>query len=180
MALNNSDFLNNLWKRHVNAHSVSTWSEDWSWLEKAKELPSAESLRVSEWSEDFFGKALHIGGLFSVMSPESIGRVRTLLQNRMVMGAFRHGMLAGNHHEEYDHIKSVTDRLAIAQKSKTWEPLLDCFNMYFLAYRLQTTPATKLEMVINAASMLWYIADVIDLENWSLGSVDDGVHTRKR
>lgn len=93
--------------------------------------PSLDALRVSEWSPEF----------------------ETLMRNRMIMGAFRYGLLHRDNKPKYDHITSAIVRLQKFQESGNAEHLVDVANMCLLTFVERQHP------------------------NFHFSSADDGYHT---
>ena len=71
-----------------------------------KPTPSIESLKQTEWSPLF----------------------EKLMRNRMVMGAFRYGLLNDKNKPQYDRIKSARAKLDKYEKTGNLECLVDVAN----------------------------------------------------
>ena len=73
---------------------------------------SFESLRETEWSEEF----------------------ETLRRNRLVLGAFRHGRIGDENKARFDRVSSSIDRLNLYKLDHNAEHLLDVANLAMLEF----------------------------------------------
>lgn len=92
---------------HIRKHLLDT-----AGVYERKVLPDLEDLRVSEWSPEFEG----------------------LMRNRMIMGAFRYGLLGDSKKPKYDRVSSAIKRLKEYQKSGNTESLVDAANICLLEF----------------------------------------------
>jgi hypothetical protein len=77
-----------------------------------KPMPDIESLKKSEWDEEF----------------------ETLRKNRMVMGAFRYGLIAKQNLDEYDWVQQIKDRVDRYAEDGNLEHLIDAGNCCMLGF----------------------------------------------
>ena len=75
-------------------------------------LPSIESLSKTEWSPRF----------------------EQLMRNRLIMGAYRYGMLGVKTKQQFDRVKSAKARLDLYAKTGNTEHLIDAANMCLLEF----------------------------------------------
>lgn len=80
--------------------------------EKPKKLPPIEELRKSEWCAEY----------------------EQYCRNRLVMGAFRYGLIAKQDFSKYDLLQEVKRRIDRFKSSGNLEDLVDAGNMCQLAY----------------------------------------------
>ena len=78
--------------------------------------PSLEELKKTEWSKDF----------------------EKLMRNRLVMGAFRYGLLKNKASHGYDMIGSLKRRIEMYQETGNLEYLVDCANLALLEFEHPT------------------------------------------
>jgi hypothetical protein len=81
---------------------------------------SIEDLKKSQWCPEFF----------------------KLMNNRMVMGAFRYGKLSAqkNASVKYDNIASIRKRLILYEQTGNLEHLVDCGNLCMIEYMIGDHP----------------------------------------
>jgi hypothetical protein len=101
--------------------------------EKPRQVPALESLQQSEWSPKF----------------------ETLMRNRLVMGAFRYGLLGDPAKPRYDRVASIRRRLDKYVQTGNLEHLVDVANTALLEFVEGEHP------------------------NRHFHSIDDGEHTKK-
>lgn len=65
-----------------------------------------------------------------------------LMNNRMVMGAFRYGKLSAqkNSDVKYDNIASIRKRLTLYEETGNLEHLVDCGNLCMIEYMIGNHP----------------------------------------
>jgi hypothetical protein len=95
--MNREDFLRNLWR----------WKCGMPEIEEKKEVVDIDSLRESEWSDEF----------------------EELMRNRLVMGAIRYGKLHAPGKPQYDRIASIQRRLDAYREDGNKEHLVDVANI---------------------------------------------------
>lgn len=77
-----------------------------------KTLPPLESLRETEWSQRF----------------------ETLMRNRLLMGAFRYGLLEVKRHQRWDFLGSLERRIEQYKQTGSQEHLVDAANLLMLEF----------------------------------------------
>ena len=77
-----------------------------------QQLPSIEDLRESEWSPAF----------------------EQCMRNRLIMGAFRYGLLRDPGKPQYNRMKSIAQRAAIYEENGNLEILVDIANLALLEF----------------------------------------------
>lgn len=82
------------------------------YVEAAQSMPDFDSLLSSEWSNTF----------------------EQLMRNRMVMGAFRYGLLHAKGKAEYDRVAAMIKRLRDFQQTGNTELLVDVANLCLLEF----------------------------------------------
>ena len=75
-------------------------------------MESLESLRQTEWSEEF----------------------ECLMRNRLLMGRFRYGKMGGPAKGKFDHVASMIQRLRLYQKTGNLEHLVDVANIALVKF----------------------------------------------
>jgi len=75
-------------------------------------IPAIESLRESEWSPKF----------------------ERLMRNRLIMGAFRYGLLNATGKPKYDRMDSIAKRAKLYKDTGNIEILVDIANMALLEF----------------------------------------------
>lgn len=75
-------------------------------------LPSLAELRKSEWNKPF----------------------EQMMRNRLIMGAFRYGLLEGHNKPQYDRVDSMHRRLNLYTKTGNMECLVDVANLCLLEF----------------------------------------------
>ncbi len=94
-----------------------------------KNIPSIEELRKTEWCQEFEDYMLMCcGGL--KLNEEFIG----LMKNRLVMGAFRYGLMAKQDYCLYDLTGQAAKKFDKYLKTKNLEYIVDAANNCLLAY----------------------------------------------
>lgn len=81
-------------------------------------LPQLEQLKQTEWSPEF----------------------EQLQRNRLVLGCFRHGLLAEPGKPQFDRVKAIVDRAESYQRSGNTEWLVDIANLALLEFVEGTHP----------------------------------------
>lgn len=71
-----------------------------------------ESLRQTEWSSLF----------------------ETLMRNRLLVGRFRYGLMGDPAKANYDHVKSMKERLRLYEKTGNLEHLVDVANLCLVEF----------------------------------------------
>ena len=100
------DFINDLWCDLANKPEKSPLHKP------LKKIPSLEKLRISEWCPEF----------------------ETLMRNRLIMGAFRYGLIAEQDFSKYDIVSEIYRRIKRYTDSNNLETLVDASNMLMLEF----------------------------------------------
>lgn len=95
------DFINDLWEDMTKRKFV-----------KPKKHPDLETLKKTEWSEEF----------------------EKLMRNRLVMGSFRYGLIKDQDYSKYDLPGEAMKRINLYIKDKNLEHLVDAANILLLAF----------------------------------------------
>lgn len=98
-----------------------------------KLLPDLKTIMKSQWSEEF----------------------ERYMRNRLVMGAFRYGLIEQDESKNYNHISSVRKRLDKYEETGNLEYLVDIANLMMLEFLHSTHPDKHFK------------------------ATDDGVHSKK-
>lgn len=77
-----------------------------------EKLPPLESLRKSEWSDEF----------------------ETLMRNRLIMGAFRYGLFSNPDKFAFRIVESMLARLHLYQRDRNLEHLVDVANLALVEF----------------------------------------------
>jgi len=77
-----------------------------------KKMPTLDQLRQSEWDEEF----------------------ERLMRNRLLMGAFRYGLLEDPGKGAYDHLGSIRRRLEMYEADGNLEHLVDAANICLVEF----------------------------------------------
>ena len=83
-----------------------------------KKMPSLDSLRGSEWSERF----------------------EELMRNRMVMGAFRYGLMQEKRLTEWDYLRYLKAKVEEYRQTGNLECLVDVGNLAMLEFEFGEHP----------------------------------------
>jgi hypothetical protein len=114
--MNDNKFINNLWLWSVGAEEddsiYGTYDSKLSKKKIAQQSLSFDSLSKTEWSTKF----------------------ERLMRNRMIMGAFRYGLLHAPGKQSYDRIASMRRRLQLYDETGNDELLVDIANMCLLEF----------------------------------------------
>lgn len=94
--------------------------------------------------------------LESILKSQVSAEFRTLCDNRMVMGAFRYGMLDSQRGGKYDNVKSMIARLKLYQRTGNLEHLVDVSNIAMVEFVTSDHPNRHFE------------------------AADDGIHTQEK
>jgi hypothetical protein len=81
-------------------------------LESPKPRYTLESLRASEWSEEF----------------------EQLMRNRLIVGALRYGPISAPNKPQYDRLGSIEKRIKAYRESGNKELLVDCANLFLMEF----------------------------------------------
>ena len=100
------DFIYDLWCDIANKPEKSPLNKP------LKKIPSLEELKISQWC------------------PE----LEKLQRNRLIMGAFRYGLLEDQDFNKYDLVLEIKKRLERYIKTKNLEYLVDTNNMCLLQF----------------------------------------------
>jgi hypothetical protein len=87
-----------------------------------KQHPSLESLRETEWCEEF--------ELYLTYNPRFI----QLMKNRMIMGSFRYGLMAEQDYGRFDLYKIFCDKINLLHETKNLECLVDAANVCLIRF----------------------------------------------
>lgn len=88
-------------------------------LEKCFESrPSLAEMRKTEWSRQF----------------------ERLMRNRLLMGAFRYGLIKNKGDQGYDMVGSLKSRLDMYERTGNMEYLADCANLALLEFEFPSHP----------------------------------------
>lgn len=79
---------------------------------KKQEIPSLEALRESEWCGEF----------------------EELCRNRLVMGAFRYGLMKDQDYNKYNLVREIKERLSLYEESSNLEHIVDAANICMLQF----------------------------------------------
>ena len=99
-------------------------------------------------------EATKLPDLDSLKKTERSERFETLCHNRLIMGAFRYGLLNKAGKATYDRVTSMRQRLDLYEATGNQEHLVDCANLCMLEFEEP-----------NHANPHWSAAD-------------DGIHTQ--
>lgn len=162
-------FINNLWLGE---------KEDWSWL-KAKPMPSLESLRESEWCQEFEDKCFDLfmsskeykkNDDFPFMK-DLYNYFIELCHNRMILGAMRYGLLKDQNFKDYNLGRESNKRYRRALDTENSEGFIDAWNMLMLSY-IETRSDSQIESAaFTFGAYQWF--------NFPLIPEDDGEHSEK-
>lgn len=92
----------------------------------------------------------------SIVRSQVSAEFRTLCDNRMVMGAFRYGLLEGQRAGKYDNVNSMIKRLKLYNATGNLEHLVDVANIAMVEFVTSDHPDKHFE------------------------AADDGIHTELR
>lgn len=87
--------------------------------------PSLSDLRRTEWSRTF----------------------ESLMRQRLLMGAFRYGLMKNKREQGYDLIKNIRVRLATYEKTGNLEQLVDIANLALLEFEHTRHPTAHFKSV---------------------------------
>lgn len=90
-------------------------------------IPSLESLATSEWSPTF----------------------EKYMRNRLILGAFRYGLLNSPGKETWDRVSSIIKRAELYQQTGNTEYLVDIANMAMLEYEEGKHPTKHFAAIDN-------------------------------
>lgn len=93
---------------HIREHALLT-----AGFFEHKPMPSLEQLSMSEWDKEF----------------------ETLMRNRLIMGAFRYGLLAEKNDTPHDNVGSAISRLNKYRESGNTELLVDVANICLVEFK---------------------------------------------
>lgn len=98
----------------------------------------------------------------------------SLADNRMKMGDFRYGRITRESLNNYDVIKEFWKRRKIAYETSNLEYIVDMYNMI----RIQAHKDNYIKLDLWLVFRRDYKTSI--LENWSLLSIDDGIHAEEK
>jgi hypothetical protein len=106
------------------------------WPKETTLMPSLDSLRRTEWSDDFEEKLKKYYNTFEIVSlviPWSEEFIQ-LMRNRLVMGAFRYGLMAEQDYSKFDTLSAARNKLELYEKTLNLEFLVDAANNCLLTF----------------------------------------------
>ena len=87
------------------------------------QVPSLSTLRKTEWSRTF----------------------ESLMRNRLLMGAFRYGLIRHKGEQGYDMVGSLRRRIELYEKTGNLEALVDVANLALLEFEHPSHPSAHFE-----------------------------------
>ena len=111
-------FLDNLWRWKIGVPEKGYGN-----------MPDLDKLRKSQWSNEF--ESL-IRNRFERMYDLRLSEFFTYARNRMLMGAFRYGIVGTDNSTSHDHLSSVPKRYKYFKESNNVEMAFDIYNLYML------------------------------------------------
>lgn len=129
-------------------HTMNAWRRlsgypelDQDEIKPKPTMSPMEVLRETEWSPEF----------------------EKLMRNRMLMGAFRYGLLHANVRPNYGYVDSIERRLKIFRETGNMEYLVDIANICLIIFETKAHPNAHFESVDDGEHAVVVPEEVVTL-----------------
>jgi len=149
-------FLDNLWRWKIGVPEKGYGN-----------MPDLDKLRKSQWSNEF--ESL-IRNRFERMYDLRLSEFFTYARNRMLMGAFRYGIVGTDNSTSHDHLSSVPKRYKKFHETYNPEYLYDIYNFMMLQW-IDTGKQDSQLIGFAVSCIRLYLTEYAGLK---FESIDDG------